>query len=568
MGGLRQLLRRQFTVFLTLIAMLSISLFPQAKPKRNSPTTMRVATHLVTISAVATDKGGNPVTGLRADDFEVLDGGHPQKISFFSTFTDQPSPAGRPLPPDTYTNLLTRTRPMPPNITILFFDTLNSRKISQGWGMEGVRKFLGQIQPRDHVGIYVLGDDLKVIHDFTHDDSDLVQGLARYNEEHTLKETAAWKSAKDDSELARFLAGKDIHNRWENEAEILPGLERRALLDDNYQISLAALQIIGRHLAGVPGRKTLIWISDRLPSGLLSDDLESYAEATGRRFGSFSESIRGDIENMVRLMNQNGVAVYPISAEGLEAESLGFRGAGAGPGSAIPDMIGEDHGPMLELARRTGGRAFYNRNDLQTGMRRALDDSRFAYSLAYYPDHNNWKGEWRKIQVKVSRPGVIVLARGGYFALPDPRPVPPKSRIAFLSQIAASPVESTELPLIVHIAPSSSARGPEIGVIVHMNPRAMLTNQSNRHWKGNFEVMFMQLDANNKLLDATQKDVDADLDPKKYATVARKGWDLRTNLKFISGATLLCVILHDKSSDATGSVRIPLAPYSTALAAH
>jgi hypothetical protein len=110
--------------------------------------------------------------------------------------------------------------------------------------------------------------------------------------------------------------------------------------------------------------------------------------------------------------------------------------------------------------------------------------------------------------------------------------------------------------------------GRELTAKVHMNPQSMLTMQEDGHWKGNFEVMFMQMDAKYKLLDATQKNVDADLDQKEYAEIVRKGWDLPVQLKFMPGATLLCVILHDKSSNAAGSVRIPLAAYAAAPSAH
>jgi hypothetical protein len=156
----------------------------------------------------------------------------------------------------------------------------------------------------------------------------------------------------------------------------------------------------------------------------------------------------------------------------------------------------------------------------------------------------------------------MVLAREGYFAMPDPRPLPPKSRIEFLSQIAASPLNAAELPLSVQIASLTGALGRELTAKVHLKPQSMLTIQENGHWKGNFEVMFMQLDAKSKLLDATQKNVDADLDPKEYAEIVQKGWDLPVQLKFMPGATVLCVILHDKSSAAAGSVRIPLAAYA------
>jgi len=78
----------------------------------------------------------------------------------------------------------------------------------------------------------------------------------------------------------------------------------------------------------------------------------------------------------------------------------------------------------------------------------------------------------------------------------------------------------------------------------------------------------MQVGEKGKLLDATQKDVDADLSLQEYAEVAKNGWDLPADLKFMPGAEYLCVILYDKSSDAAGSVRIPLTGYAASLPTH
>jgi VWFA-related protein len=125
-------------------------------------------------------------------------------------------------------------------------------------------------------------------------------------------------------------------------------------------------------------------------------------------------------------MNDAGIAVYTVDARGLEAFDLGFVSRPnstpmGSPVEAVTEL--ESRMPQaktspLELASRTGGRAFFNRNDIETGIRRALDDARFTYEVGYYPDHNEWKGEWRKIQVKVRRPDVAVLARGGYSQCP------------------------------------------------------------------------------------------------------------------------------------------------------
>ena len=539
---------------------------------------LRATTRTVNVNVVVTDARGDPVKDLGQADFTILDGGQPQKIAFFLPIDEgRPLPILAKTPPDTYTN-----RPAAsPDVTILLFDTLNSGWTSQGYGLRRVRAFLRQIRPEDHIGIYVLGDDLKAVHDFADDASDLVAAMDRYDDEHShlrAKRTAAEEESTGDTALDRFLLGKDNRYHFELDGRASPAYRTDKLAFAS-QMTTASLEAITRQLSTIQGRKTLIWVTDGIgPLGhFMSDDLDEYLQRWRGGAGVTLPSVASwedgaDVERMIRLMNGADIQVYTVDARGLETErGLPGGAVAADPAESVIVTTPQPNGEMMELARRTGGRAFFNRNDLETGIRRALDDSRFTYELAYSPDHGKWKGEWRRIQVKVDRPGVTVLARSGYFALPDPQPLPVKDRLEFLSEVAASPIESAQLPLSVHIATSSSPNGAAIDAVVHVGRQSLgslLTAQASGHAAGHFEVEFMQIGEKNKLLDATQKQIDADLKPEEYAALSKTGWNLPVRLPFRPGATLLCVVLHDEASDAVGSVRIPLARYAAALAAH
>lgn len=550
-----------------------------SRAQSQGSTALRVTTRVVSVNAVVTDAHGDPVKDLTQDDFILVDGGQPQKVMFFSAVDNTRHSSSASLGPDTFTN-----RPLDygalPSTTILLFDTLNSRWTSQGYGLHRIRQFLRQIEPQDHLGIYVLGDDLKVVHEFNRDASDLVEAMHRYEEvqTHVSVKSPSKQESTGDAALDRLLAGKDNRYRFELDSRVARGPYRLDKLAFANQMTTASVELIARELASFEGRKTLIWVTDSIGTmgQFESDDLQEFLKSTGAGHGPGVPRLpvweNGlDIERMIRLMNGAGIAVYTVDARGLEAEDLDFRNTASPASEPVGDLIArtpEPNGDLLELAKRTGGRAFFNRNDLETGIRRAEDDARLTYNLAYAPDHGRWKGEWRNVQLKVNRPGVTVLARGGYFALPDPRPVPKKNLFEFFGQIAASPIDSTQLPLSVHIGVSPGAQGRQIEAQVHLDLAPMLTLQSNGHWTGNFEVMFMQIGSKNKLLDATRKDVSADLDSAEYANRSQKGWDLPVSLKFMPGAMQLCVILHDKSSDAAGSVHIPLAKYVTPTVVH
>ncbi len=577
--------RRVFAIFAAATALLvTIAARPQEK---NSAPVFRATTRVVNLNVVGTDAAGNPVKDLSKDDFTILDGGQPQKITLFTSVDNSQLHSMPAIAPDVYVNNLS-LKGATPSVTILLFDTLNSRWASQGNGLRQVRNYLRHIEPKDHLGIYVLGEKLTEVYSFTRDASGLLAALNRYDEKNaSATATATTTSApaansapatqqgEPDPLLESFLSG-EVNRDFALE----PGDNKRGDAREKQQFSVqmttASLEAIARQLSTVQGRKTLIWVTDSVgPMRYFGDDdLDDYLASwrsqggvnlnTGPAFENGPET-----ESMIRLMNVAGISVYLISAEGLQTENLAFNSnANAPPITRPVPMIGEGHLAMLEIAKRTGGRAFYNRNDLDTGIRRALDDSRFTYTLAYAPDHNKWKGEWRKIQVKVNRPGVTVLTRDGYFAMPDPRLISPKDRLKFLSQLAAIPIDSVQLPLAVRIAASSTADGPELDATVHVSPQSMLSSAANGHWRGHIEVMFIQLGEKNKLLDATQKDVDIDLTPDKYSGMVNNGFNLPVKLPLRPGATILSIILHDKNTDDVGSVRIPLAHYTAPLPTH
>jgi VWFA-related protein len=547
---------------------------PQAVPaaaaqKRRQPKILRRETHLVSVNVVVEGKDGSPVKNLEPPDFVILDGGRPQKIAFFSTFGNRPTSAPPRLPQDTFTNSATQLGTTPPSTTIILFDSLNAHWTSQAYAMNRVRDFLRQLRPQDHVAIYVLGDSLKIVHDFTEDDSDLVAAI----DDHDLRKSQkpAARRPSERTPIEEFLAGKDV--RWRKEIddkEIIP-FERMSLLEEDYKTTLDALTAIAQHLAGVPGRKELIWVSDGFPGALFADNLQIYEDARPKGMDEAQvEAIHRDIAEIARSMARSDIAVYPVDAAGLVAPDLGFGNdvggldQNGGNSAVLANPDDSYHLAMAALARRTGGRAYYNRNDLETGIRRAVKDTDFSYELGYYPDHTRWKGEWRKIKVKVDRPGLTVLARNGYFAQGD-EPEPPDkahgsnprgSEVALLSQIAASPLDATQLPITVHLTRASS--NAQLQADVKFNPPPGLTASAPGTWKGKFEIAFLQADGKGKILDATEKFVDMNLRPTTYNNVLRNGVTLSTSLPSFPNATMLSVIVLDQSSGIVGSVHIPL----------
>ena len=382
---------------------------------------IRVTTRLVQISVVVHDKNGAPVRDLTKDDFAVFDKGQEQKILFFSKESDEAPPINsKPLAPGIVSNRFanftsggeTHLAPLPSSLTVILLDGLNTAFTDQHYAKEGLIKFLNQLQPGDRVAIYTLSNGLRVLHDFTTDTASLLATLAKHrNQDSFALAASSYEDANTgDDTLDAFIdqANERISNFYQ---------ARRI------ETTLDALETIAHHLAGMPGRKNLIWLSSSFPSIV--------GQRADGSFGDDFNNFTDNVQKTLRALNDIGVAIYPVDARGvisafaampsMDVTSRGRNPRARGPApmdQRAQNQIIQTQGVMRDIADRTGGRAFLNSNDLTAGIRRAMDDTRVSYVVAYSPSHNQWDGKFREIKIKLKRPNLEAQYRKGYLGSP------------------------------------------------------------------------------------------------------------------------------------------------------
>src|ERR1700730_3734574 len=114
---------------------------PEAK-RLPTAQAIRATTRLVQLSVVIHDKEGHPVTGLKKEDFVILDNKKPQAIQIFSVQTNQPSKSSaKELPPDTYTNRMEARGGAPPNVTVILLDALNTSFLDKAFVRQRLLKY-------------------------------------------------------------------------------------------------------------------------------------------------------------------------------------------------------------------------------------------------------------------------------------------------------------------------------------------------------------------------------------------------------------------------------------------
>lgn len=555
-----------FSAVLMLLALWPASLAQE----NNQLPRIRVATRLVEIGVIVRDKNG-PVSGLTKDDFTVLDRGKPQKISIFSTeaatpASQLPQPQNQmaaqtqPLPRNTFSDLPQYSAP-PRSVTIVLLDNLNTLygsvaeskyEESPHWfedlalrnAKNHLVQFIQQLQPQDRVAIYGLTHSLHVVCDFTSDHNQLLAILKNYDTKSvTNREVVEPGNHIVDlgGHLNRAAGILKPAGSFENGASMrLAG----AANEDRGAETLAALQAIAAHVANIPGRKNLVWLTANLP---------------------FSGA------EMARVLSPSDIAVYPIDARGLLAQSPmvladvpGTADADdvSGASGHMDNMPAQSSQPigittMQKVADETGGQAFVNTNDITGAIRKAVEDSRVTYTLGFYIDKDSLDGKFHEIKVDVNRKGLSVRYPKGYFAFPD---APDKnSDQRMLAAAVESPVESSMIPLQAALNRVNQPRPNTLDLACSIDIHDIQLAQSGSLRKGAIVVYVIGQDAAGNVVHQWSKAYNLQFTNQQYAMLLKNGIPFRQGIQLRPDVTTLRVLVEDLSTSKLGSLIIPLA---------
>jgi VWFA-related protein len=534
---------------------------------------LRIATRLVQVNVIVNDKHGNPVTGLTKNDFLLLDNRKPQEIQHFSAETNSPLEAPSvALPPDTYSNRLTEYASVPPSVTVILLDALNTQFADQALTRKQVLKFLNQVQPRDRIALYWLGNNLYSLHEFTADVASLREALR-----HNTPETSRELSESDVNYLTLNNPNPSIPSRvsggqTSDREAFRSAFDQRVANDsvkNRVRLTVAALIAIAHHVGPLKGRKNLVWVSGSFPFSLGQDKFDlDWANDTGMSFSA-------DIEQAARALSDADVAIYPVDARGLMGS--GATAAGDFSDGPPPEFSGEgeEHLPtrsgpgnletMQVLAGRTGGKAFYGSNDISAAIRHAMDDSRFTYTLGFYPLATNWDGRFHAISLKVKTRGAQVRARAGYFAIPDSGSAPPKSVEALISQTAISQLDATGIALRVSLQPAGAGERA-LDVTLHLDLHDIHLEQRNGSWTTALQTVYLQLDNRGHILQGFDESLQLNFTEALYQQALLDGLRNTKRVLILPGASELCIVLRDPVTGTLGSLSIPINKYFPAAA--
>jgi VWFA-related protein len=431
----------------------------------------------VALDVVVANTKGHPVQGVPKQDFSIKEDGRPQVISYFDEVSDHksdapPSSEAKELAPNIFTN--DHPRPDASSVALILYDQLNTPIVEQQRAKEELLKFLRNKPKDERFAFCVLSERLQMIQGFTPEESLLVRaiksqkGSLRYNsmlsEDAESQQTVDWLtqgSMKLIATNSNFTTAARTLLDTAGKIEEQDAQRRARDLETRMWLTMDAFTQLARYLAGIPGRKSLIWLSGSFPLGI-------FPEVDLRNPNTGNQSYTDQVKQAVNLLAESHIALYPVDVRGLSVYSLEtpsfsngtdstqpaapsqspfvpssdtkrFNELGnlSAPGNIGANLPGGDtpfmqeiteHGIMDQIVGETGGKAFYNTNGMQQAMATAMEQEANYYALSYTPSNRKYDGKFRKIKVSLAstEKNLHVIHRSGYFAIDPNAPGPPK----------------------------------------------------------------------------------------------------------------------------------------------
>jgi len=383
------------------------------------------ATQLVTIDAVVLDRDGRPVQGLTHADFQLAEDGEPQAITHFEAVSV--SPAGGPSLPTPETAAFTSSSnetapPAAPRSFVIVYDDLHIAPLRAAAAREAVDSFLRrEVRAGERVAVVVVGSGAWWTAEIPEGREDLLafldgqasgpavqedltdaeaQRIVEYDDTTTLDWVVERRirqgRCQDLCEFQSPCDPQDGRRACAEEARA-EALRRNSLARHGLRRTLGTMASAMAGLAAERGRKSLVLVSE----GFVFDPGNpAYREVVQASFRANAAIHFLDVRGLVATSPVSDVSRRGDFDDGPRAASEESQLAAAGA-----EQVAED----------SGGFAIRDGNDLSAGLARVAREAETYYLLGYEPPQRSGKAGFRKVTVRVPRPGVEIRARKGYF---------------------------------------------------------------------------------------------------------------------------------------------------------
>lgn len=528
----------------------------QAPPQQpqQPPITFRAEVNYVEVDARVFDAQGKFVTGLKPEDFQVIEDGKPQKVTAFSMVNipvervERPLFASRPIEPDVRNNMQAADG----RIYVIMLDDYHTAALRSQRVKLAARQFIER---------YVGANDLAaVVH---------TSGRSDASQEFTTSQSRLLRA------VDQFI-GRKLNS---STANMIDDVQRRAGtpfagdpaqdMDDKERgfyarNALDSIRNVANYLGNIRGRrKAIVFFSEGIDYDINNMFSDQITEA---------QSVIDATRDMLAAATRANVAVYAVDPRGLGAEFQDNAAIQSFPDdttlglgmSSIFNEVRLSQDSLRVMGDETGGFAVVNRNNFQDAFQRIVDDNSSYYVMGYYSSNDRRDGRFRKIEVKLpGKPGMSVRARKGYVAPRGKAPEAPKTTATGaspeLKDAMESPLPLTGLPVALTAA---VFKGPApkgavvISTFVAGNMLPFVDNDG--MMKNTLEVLAIATDDKGKSFPTDRATVDLNMKPDTAKRVNASGFRVIQSLELNPGRYNLRVAAREGNTRKAGSVTFDL----------
>lgn len=523
---------------------------------------IRVTTRLVEVDVIARDKHG-AVADLTKDDFTILDNTKPQKVA---SFDKRERGAGQGAPASMGNAVSAGdagATAAPPGSTVVLLDLRNADAVSQYRAKDYVLRFLRRVGRGDRVAIFSLAGGVQMEQDFTQDPALLEAAVERGRWGAGYE----WAKAKQEAEIAALRANAPVNAELAGLVRAVgatfvsnnpPGMDGpdRGLAQEVVGTCIPMIAL-AKYLGRAPGRKSVLWMTAAFPLAglhvLFTDEVSQMNHAfTDANAAVYPIDVRG-LMVMETEMFQAPLPSGPARANGGSRTPA----TGAGTGGSRRGVGGVPGGleTMNYVAHFTGGKAFYNRNDVAKAMSAAVEDGEVMYALGFYPDSADLDSRRHVLKVATDHKGVELRYRIGYTATPDEAAakVPARDRIA---EAIWSPLDTEGIGLAARAEPGDAPG--LLRIVLSVPAKDIVLRHNSNGWGGGMVLLYTERAVDGRDLGAITEEVDLRYDDPHYRRFVQDGLTYPRLVRPAAGAAQIRVVAYDRGSGRLGSITLPL----------
>ena len=516
---------------------------PQPQEAPIPPVSETVDVNVTNVDVFVTDSKGQRVTGLKADDFEVKQDGLPQKITNFYAVS-----GGKVLFEDGTSVTFDVKEAAAPDVPaavqahyIFYVDNQNIQPQNRNRMFKRLKEFITEaVGPNAEGMIVTYNRSLKTRKGFTSHPNELIATL-----EEIELDTGGGTNTVDDR--------KDAINRIsdaksESEAQTVADNYSKGLRND-IEFTVDALVQTITSLAGIQGRKNLIYVSEGLPAmaGLeLYEAIRDKFQDPAASMQEFEYDMSSRYIKIVSAANANGVTIYTLDASGLQTPDM-LSAENRTTSVHINDFVVRQNlqGPIRMMAEETGGLSAVNTNDWKANLDQIGADFSNFYSLGYRPAKGA-TDRGHKIEVTVKKKGLTVRTRTSFME----KSVETRTAEAVVASLHYS---RNDNPLGVNVSIGEAKPYDSENYLLPVRVAVPIGKlglvPSGDQYLGNFFIYFVVLDVSGKQSDLQIQRQEVKVPLKDLAVAQRKDFYYDVSLIVVPGGQKVAVGVRDGVSN-------------------